>query len=156
VAASWQEYGMHTPHCAMLENARGDREYTFTGVLLMICQGTAEGWERGAIRIPLQIPHLPLRHGFAMERGAPFVTLSSLAMEGACTGMGFSVDGFRLRPEPADAVAGRPQGLTSVTIEAELGVRGAVGFAYRVGYQLVLTGRVAPLDPSTAPPEVAA
>jgi hypothetical protein len=156
VAASWQEYGMHTPHCTMLENARGDREYTFTGVLLMICQGAAEGWERGTIRIPLRIPNLPSRHGLAIERGAPFVTLSSLAMDGACTGIGFAVDGFHLRPEPAKEMDGRPHGLTSVTIEAELGVRGAVGFVYRVGYELVLTGRVAPLDPSTAPPEVAA
>jgi hypothetical protein len=140
----------------MLENARGDREYTFTGVLLLICQGAVEGWERGTIRIPLLVPHLPARHGLAIERGAPFVTLSSIAMDGSCTGMGFAVDGFRLRPEPAGAVAARPQGLTSVTIEAQVGVRGAVGFVYRVGYQLSLTGRIAPLDPSTAPPEVAA
>jgi hypothetical protein len=136
VPASWQRYGVQTPHCSILENARGGRQYFFTGVVLIICQGQND-WCRGTVQIPLRIPHLAPDQAIAVSGAAPFVSLSSVAIDSEGHDVGFAVDGFRLAPFSEHE---RQYGVTVVTIESDIAVRANAGFVYRVGYQLALVG----------------
>ena len=134
-----------------------------SGVAMVGLKGqTSTGWTRTTVSLwpDLQGPmqHAIARYGipvpqgaalwFQVEQWAPFASLASIFNKEQSINSGFAVDVWRPNPfgTESDATTHTPVGNIFRGIQADVAVRDSDAFLYRLGYNILLLGKIVPAD----------
>ncbi|MGI5130126.1 hypothetical protein ACQEVB_25215 [Pseudonocardia sp. CA-107938] len=114
----------------------GKRGYVITGTARMQFKAAGQDWSRGSITFDVPVPELAPGMGLRLIYWAPLVTLAAVSNDSVATDAGWAVDRFDLLMTHLCR--------RFVTVKADVAVRDADGWMWRLGYSVNLVGTPAP------------
>lgn len=115
----------------------GDTEVLgLTGVALVSFKGNDTSFTTTELRMDIALPDIPSGHGFRLDHWTVFCSLQTITNDGEGDWVGWGVDNFWLTGSPAP--------LRTATINCTLVARDVDGYILRVGYNVLLQGKVVP------------
>lgn len=128
------------PHSLYFEIPHDKFVVVFTGIAIVDFKETLRGWRRDRLELTLLFPPIiPPGKKFVVEQRAPFVTLNAITSNSNSSG--WAVDGFAV---PNTDILGPDP---TIRLTAELAVY-ETNSLLRVGYSLMVTGRLEDLPPN--------
>ncbi len=113
----------------------GDNEViSMTGVALVSFKGQDTGFTKTRLEMRLTLPDIDTGYGFQLDHWTVFCTLQTITNDGEGDWVGWGVDNFWLTKPAAPS--------RTATINCSLVVRDIDGHILRVGYNVLLQGRV--------------
>lgn len=113
----------------------GDTEIiSMTGVALISFKGQDTSFTKTRLEMRLTLPDIPVGYGFKLDHWTVFCSLQTIVNDGEGDWVGWGVDNFWLDTPVAPS--------RTALINCTLVVRDVDGYILRVGYNVLLQGRV--------------
>jgi hypothetical protein len=109
---------------------------SMTGVALVSFKGVDTSFTTTRLEMTVGLPDIPDGHGFRLDHWTVFASLQTITNDGEGDWVGWGVDNFWLTTSPAP--------IRNAIINCSLVVRDVDGYILRVGYNVLLQGKVIP------------